>query len=513
MITSVRILRSGLVFALAVIVAVPARAQRFSRPLPGLQTVAEDRSLAITSSAVNGNPAWLSLEPAASDLWVHLNGRSTTGALRGAFDPASPEVYQYFVEGSKSLADGRVFRGEFGFQQDLRSGWRWIDTKEYATSNPFVLGDSSSGETAYRGIVTRAQYGMILDDTWLLGAEVSYGVNNGVKQVTPKPTSTNRDIAGTVGVGYLFPSGLAVGAAFRYLDRQEEVSFADEGSAVLTETILFKIRGLDRLLRLTKKNEMRNTQLRGYEGTGTLSTAADAATVVSAFGSGGVRTSTVTDGGTSPVEQGYWQSTDAAGHLRVHHRMGRMMVGLRADYAHEEYWSRHPEFNVRMLRGTASLIGAGAGVEAEVLPGSLTVAGEYTVAREKQDVDDHLSAISIDQARMVHTLGALARWTWSERLQTTVAYTVSLRSPVRSVIDAPVAGWYFQTVRRIDFDLFAARTTLHTARFACSYDTGLFGDVTLLLEYAREAVRGESGGATSSRSVLQAGASVRVLTF
>jgi hypothetical protein len=493
--------------------ALTASSQTLSTPSIGLATVAEDRRHGIFSSERNGNPAWLFLDHISPDLWIHLNGGAHNGAFRGSFEPGTTSEYQYFVEGAKNLGDLQVVRGEFGFHQDFRSDWMWMDSKGYRTTNPFLLGDSSTGETVYRGIVMRAQYGMLLADQWIMGVEMEYGVNNGVKNVTPKPISTNRDLKTSVGVGYVFESGLHVGGFFRYTDQQEEISFVDEGSAVLTETVLFKYRGLDRFLRLTKKNETRNTQLRGYEGIATATFTLDENTDVAAFGGGGVVGTTVRDGGTSPIAQGYWQDGRGEGHFKLHRRFGSTTVGLQADYFRDSYWARHPEYDVLFMEGHASSLVVGGGLETPVVPDLLTIGAEYLNTREVEGTHDYLSAIIVDQERVSHTLRALTLWQWNERFSTSLVYAYTLQAPLISDIQAASPSSYFQTIRRTDLDLFAAKANVHSISIGINYNTRLFGSLLVFVDYTHATPRGDSPFAGTSRSVLQLFASVKVMTF
>jgi hypothetical protein len=496
-----------------VLSTLPAASQTLTKPSLGLSTVAEDRRNTIFSSERNGNPAWLYLDKISSDLWIHLNGSGTSGSFRGAFEPGSSSTYQYYVEGARRMGDLQVVRGEFGFHQDFRSDWMWLDSKNDASTNPFLLGDSSTGETVYRGIVSRAQYAMLLADRWIVGAELDYGVNNGVKSVTPKPTSTNRDLATSVGLGYSFDSGLNIGASFAYVDQQEEISFVDEGAGVLTETVLFKFRGLDRFLRLTKKNETRNTQLRGYQGKANATISLDANTDLAASGGGGVMGTEVTDGGTSPLAQGHWQNERGEGHLKLHHRMGWFTLGVQADFCRDSYWARHPEYDVLFLEGHASSLALGGGVEAPLIPDRLIVAAEYLNARETGDAHDYLSGIIVDQHRVSHTMQALAQYRWHERVSTSLVYSYRIQVPLLSDIQAPSASTFFRTIRRPDLELFAAKANVHQIVFGIDYDTQLFGNLLVLIDYAHASPSGDNPFGDTSRSTLRVFASVKVMTF
>lgn len=471
-----QLLALGTTVACLALVSVPALGQVV--PLHpsenGLEVFLTDRWL--------WNPAWTYYRSKDSELWLHASREAESGELHSPFAAGSPSTYEYFVEGAQWLGDDEVFKGQFGFRQDFRDALLWIDSRDYSLQNPFVLADSSFGQTARRGIIMTAQYARTLVDDLTAGASVTYGVANGVKEVVPKPTSMNRDLAARVGLTLTVASPLRMGAGFRYVDTQEEITFDEEEASLLTETILFKFRGLDKFLRLTKKSEFRKSQLRGYEGSVEGEYSVDEHTTLDARGEIGVHTITVTDGGTSPVDQGYWHKSFSQGSVRATCGEGGTRLAVWGAIAYASHWSKHPLYDVVFMEGSETNVSLGGGYETTLIPGFLTTGIEYSFAHEREEITDHLSAIRVDLSRALHTLGIHTAWLWSEEFSTTLGYSLGLIFTGDDLVDAPGATPFF-ALRRQELAVWNVRSDAHTLQASVGYARGPFGTIVLRARY------------------------------
>ncbi len=480
-----QVLSLGTTIASLALVSAPAPGQiaPLRSPGTGLETFVADRWL--------WNPAWSYYRSRDSELWLHASREAESGGLHSPFAAGSPNVYEYFVEGAQRLGDDEVFRGQFGFRQDFRDELLWIDSRDYALQNPFVLADSSTGQTVYRGIIMTAEYARILNEDFTAGASVTYGVANGVKEVVPKPTSMNRDLAARFGLTFTVASPLRIGAGFRYVDQQEEITFDEEEASLLTETILFKFRGLDKFLRLTKKSEFRKSQLRGYEGSAEGEYTLDEHTMLNARGEMGVHAATVTDGGTSPVDQGYWHTSFSRGTVRATYGDDGTRLTVWGAVAHASHWSKHPLYDVVFMEGSETTVSLGGGYETPLMPGFLTAGIEYSFAHEREEITDHLSAVRVDLSRALHTLGVHSSWLWSEDFSTTLGYTVGFTFTGDDVVDAPGASPFF-ALRRQELAAWNVRSDTHILQASIGCTRGPFGSIVLRARYFHRSTEASS---------------------
>lgn len=87
-----------------------------------------------------------------------------------------------------------MFKGIFGFNKLIRKKWDLVFSKDYSTGNPFLIGDSSSGSSVFNGIYFDANYFNRFSEKFTIGAGLEYYVDEGMKRVSPKPTSQHRNI-------------------------------------------------------------------------------------------------------------------------------------------------------------------------------------------------------------------------------------------------------------------------------------------------------------------------------
>ncbi|MFH0991902.1 MAG: hypothetical protein V1799_17990 [bacterium] len=477
-----------LIVVLGILTSERMVSQFVSVPFSPLKLTIQPSELQLNQYDVGGNPAALYYDVQNSYLFLQGRREAKSGSAHAPFEPGAPVLYEYYVEGAKGIGRDQMFKGQFGFRQEFRGDWQWMDTKSYGLGNPFILADSSTGRTVYRGIVANAQYSRLLAEGLTVGAEMTYGIDNGLKEVTPKPTSTNRDLSLRLGVMAELRSDLHAGLSFRYLDQQEEIRFEEDESGLLEETILFKFRGLDRYLRLTKKTELRNSQYHAYQGFLHGDVALNEASHLVAYGGGGVESFSIIDGGSSPRNEGYWQRENLQGHFQGDHPLGELRVAFRLDYSTSRDWSRHPEYNVLLSEGTERQVDATVGLEAQVIPHVLRAGIEYGFCSEKRTLDDYLSAIHISYSQTRHWIGFGSSYRMSERLQTTLHYHYAFQSIVPVMLEGKNLSFFFTSIRKREFDLSSAAGAGHHALYVVEYTTTTYGSAILQLSYGKLAI-------------------------
>jgi hypothetical protein len=466
-----------------------AESQFITLPRYGMQTVMSGYHDHLNMYVFGGNTAWLLYDENIRSLeFVGTYDRSV-GEFRRPFDPGTREVYQYFAQGAQKFDGIHAVAGQFGFSQDFRSKWQWMATRDYDTENPFLLADSSTGRTVYRGIVMSGQYSARVTERLLIGTGLHYAVSNGLKEVTPKPTSTIRDLSVLIGSAYLFSSRLAGGVSFRYDDQQEEISYREDEVDPLTETILFKFRGYDRYLRISKKTEFRENRSKGYRGivhaAGTLGRGLQFV----GFGSIGSGCVVVRDGGTSPDNQGTANSESVDAGVRFRQDAGPVAIALQGKLGYLKHWALHPNYNVMLSEGVRESREIVFGIERNGTGMLRNVAGEYMLTHARRQVDDYLSKVYFDYARYVHTMSIGTDLMLTDLLRTRAVYSYRWQEPDTDTFNAPTPSNFFTSIRIPELDHYRARTSMHGIQIETGYRTGRTYEIVIGLTIERIDVR------------------------
>ncbi len=157
------------------------------------------------------NPALLNLDQDDERLKISSFYNSNQNKIKRAFIPTAEDFVQIQFSGKKKIGDNQIFKGIFAFNKLRRKNWDWIFTKDFRSGNPFLLGDSSSGNSNFNGIYFDANYLNQLSERLTIGAGLEYFVDEGLKQVSPKPTSQHRDILFKIGSSFVILKDLRAG--------------------------------------------------------------------------------------------------------------------------------------------------------------------------------------------------------------------------------------------------------------------------------------------------------------
>jgi len=456
-------------------ISASVRAQEFVEQTNGMKVVRQSAD-AMNIYGSGGNPAWLFFSQEESALRVHLSTRSSTGGYHRPFEPGYENSYEYCVEGARELAGRHAVKGQFGFQQELRGDWRWMSTKSYDNGSPFLLADSTVGATSYSGIVLSGIYSVLLSDGFVAGAQLNYGVNNGLKEVSPKPTSTNRDLSTILGVAYILDKTSVIGLMFKYADRQEEIVYQVDQGAISQQTILYKFRGIDSYLRVTNNTETRRSQFRSYRGIVNIAMNVEENTAIVADGGGGVETISLTDGGTSPISQGYWQNSIGEIHLRAQRSWNDLIIAAAVEYLMSNQWARHPMYDVTLMKRSDRHASFGIGSRFS-LAESWKLAGEYLYTQETDRLDDFISVLTSDARRTLHEISAGAEWDVAKETALSLYYSFGLGSGTKPSIAIPSPTQMYVTLRSREFDYFRARTLSNGINAGVRFNGGFLGRV------------------------------------
>jgi hypothetical protein len=322
----------------------------------------------VNSYYFGGNPAFLYEDDDDQRLSIFSTFSNTSGDFRRFIDPGTVRNYELSFTGKKVLDSIQIFKGTFAFQRLERDNWQWLTSRNYDRGNPFLIGDSTTGKHRYNGIIMEAKYAAKLFNKLLLGAQFDYAVDEGLKEVAPRPTSDHRDMDLRVGLGYLVNEKFNVGAVLRFYDLIEQIKYREDEGAIQQETILFKFRGYDDPFIIRKKIETRYTYHDGYFGGLNFEASPFEKTKFTGFVNIGIEQAVMKDDASNPQPEGYWKNelftAGIKGALRL---SNNIRAGLQYNFAKYDMWARHPVFDVLFMENDITSHNIIAGIDFKIL--------------------------------------------------------------------------------------------------------------------------------------------------
>jgi hypothetical protein len=214
---------------------------------------------------VGKNPAFLKFSKKDELLGLSVGLNNSKGFFKGFLDPEQESKYLLSATGKKSIEENQYFKGSFNIVRHERQNWDWIFVREY-DKNIFLLGDSTTGNSRFTGILLNSEYSLRIANNYLLGVNLDYLVDEGIKEVSPRPTSEYRYIDVTLGAGYDGIKGVSLGIKGNIIDKTEKIVYQEDEGALTTETIILKFRGYDYPNVFRKKSEVRYSYINQYLG-------------------------------------------------------------------------------------------------------------------------------------------------------------------------------------------------------------------------------------------------------
>ncbi|MBN1350505.1 hypothetical protein JXJ21_13905 [candidate division KSB1 bacterium] len=428
------------------------------------------------------NPAFLNYDADEELLYIRSTYNSTSGDFKPFIAAGQVEYSRLGVSGKKRIGDSQIFRGSFGFQQLVRDDWNWLATKDARFGMPFLLGDSTSGKTRYNGIAMTAEYWRRLCTRFNVGVSLAYYVDEGLKQVSPKPTSKHRDIAFSTGFGYLLASNLTAGAVFQINDNIEEIYYREDKAALYQETHLYKFRGYDLPLEFNKKTESRNACFDEYAAHGSLTYKGAHGNSIAIHAGSGVQQVDIHDNLNVPQPEGYWQNRIYESGFQAYWGLLRgISMGLKYRYFSESMWARQPLFDVVISETDIPSSDYAAGIDCE-LNSKMRLSCEGGLVVSKIDYRDYYSQIDwrADRRKWQTRFGIDIRW--RDGLQSFLSYgfgkmNVSDESVSRQMI-TPVS-----VLRSKDITYYLTDSVGHRINLMISVRTASLGTFRLHATY------------------------------
>ncbi|NOZ61305.1 MAG: hypothetical protein GXO74_06455 [Calditrichaeota bacterium] len=369
-----------------------------------------DRNSGNTIYQQFSNPAHLFEDWHEEILYIRSEASGEDGDFKPFVQPGRLMFLSQSVSGKKQIDSLQIFRGSFQVQKQIRADWDWFATRDMLFGMPFLLGDSSRGDTRFNGIAMSAEYCRKINK-FHLGASLDYYVDEGLKKVSPKPTSKHRDIIFRAGVEYQPAKRWQLSALFSVADNQEEIYYREDQSSYYQETTLFKFRGYDFPLVFNKKTETRYGYFNEYGVVGAAKYSTENGSSLTTFFEQRLQQNDIKDNSVNPQNQGYWQNVIYAGGIRGGIRFHRLVLASAYRYRTESSWAKHPDFRTLLT-------------ETRVPGHKLSIAGRYQLNAKAsagieiegnfRDIDyrDYYSAVdwAVKQMNWQEKAGVQIQW-------------------------------------------------------------------------------------------------------
>lgn len=308
--------------------------------------VVADAENKINPYYIGGNSAFMKYDLTDEMLNIKTEYNDKKNNFRGFYDPEEERLYSVIFSGKKEISANQIFKGALSFQKEERLGWNCIATRDYNTGNPYLIGDNSAGKTHYNSVIVNSEYSALIEDQFLLGLRLNYNVDQGLKEVSPKPTSEHRDIFFKLGLGYIFSNELELGAYFNVADANEQIDYQPDETAMFVNTIILKLRGLDLPYAVSKTTENRQSFRDDYiMGFNFLYMPYEHLKICGNF-SLGKEIEVIKDDANNPTNDGVWHKNLSTADLRGLYKYSETLAfGLYYNMSYDEGWAEHPIYH------------------------------------------------------------------------------------------------------------------------------------------------------------------------
>lgn len=296
--------------------------------------------------------AWLAFTPQITNEW---------GSLRRAFTPGHVTIYGAGFEGVKPLGSRGTFRGSSAYLVEERSSvYRSLKRTPYG-GEAYFFTDTTTGSFTYTGPSVSFAYAYEITPELLIGADVGYALQDGLKDVYTTVKSLFRRVQGTAGLAYLIGDEVHLGLTLHPFDEQERLEAKSEEGL---DAEVFNFRGETFSKRRAKSSVAHTVRLTGEEFSVQAAwITADGwqASIVGSAGAARTRDLITTDR-EEALEDGFAQRSwyDAAARVRLKIST-ETTVGVALSHHAERTWSRYTALDLLVwdARGTETVLGAG----------------------------------------------------------------------------------------------------------------------------------------------------------
>jgi hypothetical protein len=410
-------------------------------------------------AARTGNPALLRISHHADELQMALLFGDQSGAFRRFVDPGRHASYMARASGSKTVGERQLFLGSFGFRRTEHHDWQWLSTRYYEEAHPFLKADSTTGLSRYNEIVVTGGYAVELMPDWNLGASIYYLVDEGLKDVAPKPLSTHRDFRIRLGTSYRIGQ-MELGAFGGLDDREEELRYTEYEGAILEETILINFRGYDLPVVQRRDRETRITRSTEWHYGAHGSWILPEGLRLHAQYRGSRSALDIEEDITRPRKEGYTSSNSHFVDADMIWNRGGNLLAAGYRFVSAERWAEFQPFDVLLTDAQRRMHRFVTGWSSRVA-GDLEVGLEWHIAYGDQSEDDYYSSVSwsVDHSDIGFRTGFAGGM--GTRMRLAAHYGYLNRSASNSILETGSTGRFFNEYRRRDIDFMLSGYSLH----------------------------------------------------
>lgn len=437
----------------------------------------------LTSYYFGYNPALLDFTSDEELLILSANAGIDEGKFKRFIEPESNQVYQFTASGKKVVDDFQRFKGSFGIQRFERKDWPWVFTRDYLTGNPFLIGDSTVGNSRINGIMMNAEYSNKIFEDLALGLAVDYSVDEMLKQISPRPTSKHRDIHSRLGLNYSLNSAVNFGVIADIADRSEEISYREDEGAITKETIILKFKGYDFPNVFRKKTETRYSYSNGYAGGITFSYNIADGILSAGYLISGFDKTTIKDDAINPKTEGFWLNDYLDAGLQIFIPLSdQIQTGLIYKYHKDDGWAKYPSYDVLYYEKVLSTHSVTAGIKSS-LSDNISFGVEAGLNLTTNDEHDHYSAIKSKVNSNIYfgRLGLGAEWT--NDFSSIISYAFSKKAIPDYSATLNEHTDYFTNYRKYDIAYLYTESVKHEITLVSKIDPWFGGSIYTYLNY------------------------------
>ncbi|NUN07773.1 MAG: hypothetical protein HUU54_01195 [Ignavibacteriaceae bacterium] len=276
---------------------------------------------------------------------------SRSGEFRGFTEPAKTHNAVLGFKGFKVIDEAQSFSGEFKVFKNIREQWNWVFVRDNMGFSPVLLGDSTTGSARFNGIQMQGEYNYQFNTTDNIHASLAYLVDEGLKQLTPRPVSEHRDVRFDLSGSYGFFGWLKVRGGILIGDLNETISYREDEGGLTQETVLLKFSGFDLPSVIRSKTETRFQYINIYGASAGMDLSLSESVKIGVGYKGQITKRIQKDDALDPRLAGYIRGVSDDVSLNSRILVGESgAMNLVFGYSNELGWSRAAERNVMYSR-------------------------------------------------------------------------------------------------------------------------------------------------------------------
>jgi hypothetical protein len=455
----------------------------------------------INSYYFGNNPAVLSFEPEDELLSLKTQVDVDDGKFKRFIDPVSNRDYQLIASGKKAIDESQRFKGSFAFQRFERKNWTWFFTRDYQTGNPFLLGDSTTGDTRINGIAMNAEYSINLSEKFSAGASLDYSVDETLKEISPRPTSVHRNIHSRIALNYLFTSSISLGIIADVYDKMERIAYREDEGALLQETIILKFKGYDFPNVFRKKTETRYSYINGYAAGLTFSHILPHKSSLAGYILTGFDKTNIKDDAVLPKAEGFWKNDYLnAGLQLLMHPFNNYQIGFKYNFHSSDGWAKYSPFNVLYYERNFDIHSFTGGIQ-YALSRKIAAGIEGGISLTALKEEDHYSALFNNVKENILYARTGFSIDWNDDISSIISYGYSNKSVPEYSYNAEGESDYFINYRQYDLTYLRTGYNKHNIVIASKINPWFGGYIYLYLDYSL--INPESGSAFGNENKSQ----------